>query len=226
MADGGTVFLDEIGEMSLYLQAKLLRFLNDGKFRRIGGDREIKVNVRIISATHRDLDSMVAEGTFREDLFYRLNVLNITVPPLRARTDDILPLARHFIARACAQAQKPICRIGKSASAALLANRWPGNVRQLQNVVFRAVTMTDERTIEAADLDLAENSIMTESAEPVAQAEVADWESAVAQFERSLLEKLYAQHPSSRKLAARLKTSHSMIANKLRKYRLPKTLLK
>jgi transcriptional regulator of aroF, aroG, tyrA and aromatic amino acid transport len=226
MADGGTVFLDEIGEMSLYLQAKLLRFLNDGKFRRIGGDREIKVNVRIISATHRDLDKMVAEGTFREDLFYRLNVLNITVPPLRARTDDILPLARHFIARACAQAQKPICRIGSTASAALLANSWPGNVRQLQNVVFRAVTMTDARTIEAADLDLAENSIMTESAEPAAQAEVEDWESAVAQFEKSLLDKLYAQYPSSRKLAARLKTSHSMIANKLRKYRLPKASAK
>jgi transcriptional regulator of aroF, aroG, tyrA and aromatic amino acid transport len=221
MAEGGTVFLDEIGEMSLYLQAKLLRFLNDGKFRRIGGDREIKVNVRIISATHRDLAKMVAEGTFREDLYYRLNVLNIEVPPLRERTDDILLLARHFIERACAQAQKPVCRLNPAASSALLANAWPGNVRQLQNVVFRAVTMTDALTIDASDLDLAESSIMTDESAQEAE-EYGDWESAVARFERLLLERLYAEYPSSRKLAQRLKTSHSMIAIKLRKYRIGK----
>ena len=218
MADGGTVFLDEIGEMSLYLQAKLLRFLNDGKFRRIGGEREMKVDVRIISATHRDLPKMVAERTFREDLYYRLNVLNLEVPPLRVRSDDILLLARHFIERACAQAQKPICRLNAAASAALLGNRWPGNVRQLQNVVFRATTMSDERIIDASDLDLAEYSIMTEEPEP---REVEDWDKSVAVFERALLERLYPQFPSSRKLAARLKTSHSMMASKLRKYRIP-----
>lgn len=94
LANQGTVFLDEIGEMSPYLQAKLLRFLNDGSFRRVGGDREVKVNVRILSATHRDLEKMVSEGTFREDLFYRLNVLNVEVPPLRERGQDILLLAR------------------------------------------------------------------------------------------------------------------------------------
>lgn len=220
MADGGTVFLDEIGEMSLYLQAKLLRFLNDGKFRRIGGDREIKVNVRIISATHRDLAAMVAERSFREDLYYRLNVLSLEVPPLRARPDDVLLLARHFIERACAQAQKPIRRLNAAASAALLANSWPGNVRQLQNVVFRAVTMSDAHIIDAADLDLAENSIMINAAE---QFPVDDWEKAIAWFERTLLERLYPQFPSSRKLAMRLKTSHSMIANKLRKHRISKS---
>jgi transcriptional regulator of aroF, aroG, tyrA and aromatic amino acid transport len=223
MAEGGTVFLDEIGEMSLYLQAKLLRFLNDGKFRRIGGDREIKVNVRIISATHRDLAKMVAEGTFREDLYYRLNVLNIEVPPLRERADDILLLARHFIERACAQAQKPVCRPNPAACGALLANAWPGNVRQLQNVVFRAVTMTDALTLDASDLDLAESSIMTDESPPHEAGEYGDWETAVARFERSLLERLYAEYPSSRKLAQRLKTSHSMIAIKLRKYGIGKT---
>lgn len=216
MADGGTVFLDEVGEMSLYLQAKLLRFLNDGKFRRIGGDREIKVNVRIISATHRNLDQMVADGSFREDLYYRLNVLNIHVPPLRERADDILLLARHFIERACAQAQKPVFRLSAAAGAALLGNRWPGNVRQLQNVVFRAVTLTDARTIDAPDLDLAESSIMIDGV--ALQHDMADWESAVAQFERALLERLYPHFPSSRKLALRLNTSHTMVANKLRKY--------
>lgn len=219
MAEGGTVFLDEIGEMSLYLQAKLLRFLNDGKFRRIGSDREIKVNVRIISATHRNLRKMVAEGGFREDLFYRLNVLQLEVPSLRERPDDILLLARHFIERACAQAQKPICRLNAQACAALVANGWPGNVRQLQNVVFRAITMTDQRTLDASDLDLAEGSIMTEESLHFQDAD--DWEKSVTSFERALLERLYPQYPSSRKLASRLGTSHSMIANKLRKYGIP-----
>ncbi|GGC81942.1 sigma-54-dependent transcriptional regulator [Undibacterium terreum] len=218
MADGGTVFLDEIGEMSLYLQAKLLRFLNDGKFRRIGGDKEVKVNVRIISATHRNLRKMVQEGQFREDLFYRLNVLHLEMPALRERPDDILLLARHFIERACTQAQKPICRLNSSACAALVSNRWPGNVRQLQNVVFRAITMSDERVLDAADLDWAEDSI---SADEVNLDAAESWEISVNAFERALLEKLYPQYPSSRKLAARLDTSHSMIAAKLRKHGIP-----
>lgn len=219
MADGGTVFLDEIGEMSLYLQAKLLRFLNDGKFRRIGGDKEVKVNVRIISATHRNLRKMVQEGLFREDLFYRLNVLHLEMPALRERPDDILPLARHFIERACTQAQKPVCRLNSAACAALVANRWPGNVRQLQNVVFRAITMSDQRVLDAADLDWAEGSI---TADEVNIDAAESWELTVQAFESSLLEKLYLQYPSSRKLAARLDTSHSMIATKLRKYGIPK----
>ncbi|MBC3861376.1 sigma 54-interacting transcriptional regulator [Undibacterium jejuense] len=218
MADGGTVFLDEIGEMSLYLQAKLLRFLNDGKFRRIGGDKEVKVNVRIISATHRNLRKMVQEGLFREDLFYRLNVLHLEVPALRDRPDDILPLARHFIERACTQSQKPICRLNSSACAVLVSNRWPGNVRQLQNVVFRAITMSDQRVLDAVDLDWAEGSI---SADEVNLDTTENWELSVSAFEQSLLERLYPQYPSSRKLAARLQTSHSMIATKLRKYGIP-----
>ncbi|MFZ6690585.1 sigma-54-dependent transcriptional regulator [Undibacterium sp. SXout20W] len=218
MADGGTVFLDEIGEMSLYLQAKLLRFLNDGKFRRIGGDKEVQVNVRIISATHRNLRKMVQEGLFREDLFYRLNVLHLEVPALRDRPDDILPLARHFIERACTQLQKTVCRLNSSACAVLVSNRWPGNVRQLQNVIFRAITMSDQRVLDAADLDWAEGSI---SADEVNLDTTENWELSVNAFEQSLLERLYPQYPSSRKLAARLQTSHSMIATKLRKYGIP-----
>ncbi|MBC3917742.1 sigma-54-dependent transcriptional regulator [Undibacterium sp. CY18W] len=218
MADGGTVFLDEIGEMSLYLQAKLLRFLNDGKFRRIGSDKEVRVNVRIISATHRNLRKMVQEGSFREDLFYRLNVLHLEMPALRERPDDILPLARHFIERACTQAQKPVCRLNSAACAALVSNHWPGNVRQLQNVVFRAITMSDQRVLDAADLDWAEGSITAD----VVKSDVTEsWEDSVNAFERSLLESMYPQYPSSRKLAMRLATSHSMIATKLRKYGIP-----
>jgi transcriptional regulator of aroF, aroG, tyrA and aromatic amino acid transport len=215
MADGGTIFLDEIGEMSLYLQAKLLRFLNDGRFRRIGGDKEIKVNVRIISATHRNLSKMVAAGEFREDLFYRLNVLQLDMPALRERPEDILVLARHFIERACTQAQKPICRLNGAAAQALLSNRWPGNVRQLQNVVFRAITMSDNRLLDVLDLDVAEGSV---TLEPFSFEAGESWDATVAAFEAGLLKKLYAQYPSSRKLAQRLQTSHSTIAVKLRKF--------
>ncbi|MBI3712122.1 MAG: sigma 54-interacting transcriptional regulator [Burkholderiales bacterium] len=218
MADGGTVFLDEVGEMSLYLQAKLLRFLNDGKFRRIGGEKEVQVDVRIISATHRNLRKMVQEGSFREDLFYRLNVLHLEMPALRERSDDILLLARHFIERACTQAQKPVSRLNQTATAAMLNNRWPGNVRQLQNVVFRAITMSDQRVLDAADLDWAEDSMAGEN---VVFEQADTWEDSINQFEAALLSKLYQEYPSSRKLAARLATSHSMIATKLRKHGIP-----
>ncbi|MBY0574734.1 MAG: sigma-54-dependent transcriptional regulator [Undibacterium sp.] len=219
MANGGTVFLDEIGEMSLYLQAKLLRFLNDGKFRRIGGEKEVQVDVRVVSATHRNLRKMVQEGSFREDLFYRLNVLHLEMPPLRERHDDILLLARHFIERACTQAQKPVSRLNQSAASAMLSNPWRGNVRQLQNVVFRAITMADQKVLDASDLDWAEGSIAGETLNIPGDQDTFDtWEASVNQFETALLTKLYQKYPSSRKLAARLDTSHSMIAAKLRKH--------
>lgn len=214
LADRGTVFLDEIGEMSPYLQAKLLRFLNDGSFRRVGGDREVKVNVRIISATHRALEEMVERGQFRQDLLFRLNVLTLHVPPLRERAGDILPLADFFLRRACAQASRPPMRFSAAASAALLTNPWVGNVRQLQNVVFRAVTMTDGRVIDAGDLELARGT--TPTANDATQ--VATLEQAVADFEKDLLTRLYREFPSSRRLAKRLGTSHSAIANRLRRY--------
>jgi transcriptional regulator of aroF, aroG, tyrA and aromatic amino acid transport len=216
LADQGTVFLDEVGEMSPYLQAKLLRFLNDGSFRRVGGEREIRVNVRVISATHRDLERMVAEGAFREDLFYRINVLTLRVPPLRERGDDIRLLARHFIRRACAQTGRPACRLTARANAALLANAWPGNVRQLQNVLFRAVTLSDRALVDAEDLEIAGARVA-----PVAgpgETEPTSWDEAIAGFERALLRQLFPRYPSTRKLAARLNSSHTMIANKLRKY--------
>lgn len=117
--------------MSPYLQAKLLRFLNDGSFRRVGGDRELRMNVRIISATHRALEDMVSSGHFRQDLLFRLNVLNLHVPPLRERPGDILPLAQFFLVRACAQASRAPMRLSQAACAAMLANPWVGNIRQL-----------------------------------------------------------------------------------------------
>ncbi|MCJ1886545.1 sigma-54-dependent transcriptional regulator [Pseudomonas sp. LA21] len=215
LAHQGTVFLDEIGEMSPYLQAKLLRFLSDGCFRRIGGDREVKVDVRILSATHRDLEKMVGEGSFREDLFYRLNVLNLEVPPLRERGQDILQLARHFMQHACTQIQRPPCRLAASAFPALLGNRWPGNVRQLQNVIFRAAAVCEGTLVEIHDLDIAT------AVAPLASGEIGSLEEAVEGFEKDLLSRLYGSYPSTRQLAARLNTSHSAIATRLRKYGIP-----
>ena len=217
LADGGTVFLDEIGEMSPYLQAKLLRFLNDGSFRRVGGERELKMNVRIISATHRDLDEMVGRGLFRQDLLFRLNVLNLHVPPLRDRPEDIMVLAQYFLSRACAQASRPRMRFAPEASAALMANHWAGNVRQLQNVVFRAVTMTERSVIDVDALELAQGAAPVSSGGARA-GEGQTLEQAVAEFEKRLLQDLYRSYPSSRRLARRLGTSHSAIATRLRRY--------
>lgn len=219
LADRGTVFLDEIGEMSLYIQAKLLRFLNDGSFRRVGGEREAQVDVRIISATHRDLPGMIARGEFREDLFYRLNVISLTLPPLRERGADIPLLARHFVTRAAAQTRRPWCRLTPDAEQALMRAPWPGNARQLESVIFRAVTLSDHDLLTAAELDLARTDAAARSEGQ--GMEVESWAEAVAAFERDLLRRLYPNYPSSRKLAARLGASHTMIANKLRRHRLP-----
>lgn len=216
LANHGTVFLDEIAEMSPYLQAKLLRFLNDGSFRRVGGEREVKVNVRILSATHRDLGKMVSEGTFREDLFYRLNVLNIAVPPLRERGQDILLLARTFMQQACTQIQRPVCRLAPGTYPALLGNPWPGNVRQLQNVIFRAAAICESTLVDIGDLDIAGTSVARQS-----DGEIETLEEAVESFEKALLTKLYVSYPSTRQLASRLQTSHTAIAHRLRKYGIP-----
>ncbi len=215
LTDGGTLFLDEVGEMSPYLQAKLLRFLNDGSFRRVGGEREQKADVRIISATHRALEDMVASGSFRQDLLFRLDVLQLNLPPLRERTEDILPLAQVFLARACDQTGRSRAKLSASANQALMANPWLGNVRQLENVIFRAVTLSDAPVLDAADLELAVTEAALDSS---ALDDVASLEEAVAGFERGLLQRLLVQYPSTRKLAQRLKTSHSAIAVRLRKY--------
>lgn len=214
-ADRGTVFLDEIGEMSLYLQAKLLRFLSDGSFRRVGGEREVRVNVRVLCATHRDLEQKVSEGTFREDLYYRLNVLNVQVPPLRERGHDILLLAKHFLKQACKQIKRAECRLAPSTYPKLLQNNWSGNVRQLQSVIFRAAAICEANLIGCDDLELA----ATPHTEIKAQAvEVLSLDDAVQGFEKALLTRLYPQYPSTRQLAARLNTSHTAIGLRLRKY--------
>ena len=142
-ADGGTLFLDEIGDMSANTQAKILRVLQEHEFERLGGTRTIKVDVRLIAATNRELTTMVEAGHFREDLFYRLNVVTVELPPLRARGDDVVLLARHFAERFSREFKKPIASIDDAAVARLRQHSWPGNVRELRNVLERMVIATD-----------------------------------------------------------------------------------
>ncbi len=147
-AHTGTLFLDEIGEISPMTQVKLLRFLQQREFERVGGNKTISVDVRIIAATNRDLEKAVLDGTFREDLYYRLNVINIHTPPLRMRRSDIPLLARHFITRFATENQKPILEISPEALKLLVHYDWPGNIRELENIIERAVVLADCDRIE------------------------------------------------------------------------------
>lgn len=160
-ADGGTLFLDEIGDLPLDMQANMLRFLQEKTIQRVGAVRSTPVNVRVVAASHLNLAEAVAQGRFREDLFYRLNVLTIEVPPLRERMCDVPLLARHFLKACAADTPRRIEGFDRQALAAMAAYSWPGNVRELYNCVQRAVVMTDHRWISASDLGLM-------PAEPVA----------------------------------------------------------
>ncbi len=154
LAHKGTLFLDEIGEMSLTLQVKLLQVLEKQTFRRVGGLQDISVDVRLISATNRDLSRMVAEGGFREDLYYRLKVIPLHIPPLRERPEDIQPLADHFLQTYTKQFQKSFTGFSDDARTAMAAYAWPGNIRELRNVLERAVLLADGNTLDAARLNL------------------------------------------------------------------------
>ncbi len=151
-AGGGTLFLDEVADVPLALQAKLLRVLQDKQIRPLGSAREIQLDLRVISATHRDLTAMVSDGTFREDLYYRLAVIPVRLPSLRERPEDIMLLANHFLARAAGAAGKTIEGFDEEATTWLAQHRWPGNVRELENMVERAVTLAREARITRADL--------------------------------------------------------------------------
>ena len=154
VADKGTFFLDEIGEMPIGLQAKLLRFLDSGEFRRVGGNKTLRVDVRVIAATNKDLSALIKTGHFREDLYYRLNVINITIPPLRERKEDIVELSRYFLKKYVKKLAKPVTGFTAEALELLSAYRWPGNARELENVIERAVIVCESGEIGAEDLSI------------------------------------------------------------------------
>ena len=152
LANQGTIFLDEIGTMPIHLQTKLLRVLQEQEVERVGGSKKIKLNVRVISATNADLENMVMNGGFREDLFYRLNVIPINIPPLRDRKEDIALLARHFLAKNCRELNIPLMSISSEALRAMENYHWPGNVREMENVIERSVTLSEGDVIGLEDL--------------------------------------------------------------------------
>ncbi|WP_265411075.1 sigma 54-interacting transcriptional regulator [Actinobacillus pleuropneumoniae] len=214
-ANGGTVLLDSIAELSLEMQAKLLRFLNDGCFRRVGEDQEIKVDVRVICTSQKPLALLVSEGKVREDLFHRLNVLSLELPPLRERHGDLPLLADHFITRISQQLGISKLEYDDEFLQALQAYRWPGNLRELYNAVYRACTLSHSYRLAVKDLNLPNQVGQSDDFQVD---ENATLDELVNRFEASLLRKLYNEYPSTRKLAQRLGVSHTAVANKLRAY--------
>jgi len=166
LAETGTIFLDEIGDIPLDLQVKLLRVLQEKEFDRVGGEQTISVDVRVVAATNRQLKQMVDEGTFREDLYYRLEVIPIVMPPLREHQDDIPELVRYFLEKKCGEMNKPLKCLSDEAMQSLVNYRWPGNVRELENVIERTVVLTDTDQVGVQDLPLAVGELTRASTTP------------------------------------------------------------
>jgi len=215
-ANGGTVFLDEIGEMGIALQAKLLRVLQERRFKRVGGVDDVEVDVRIIASTNRDLSKMVSEGDFRLDLFYRLQVIPICVPPLRERSGDIMPIARHYIDLFGSQLGKKFSDITPEARAALEAHKWPGNVRELKNVMERAAILTRGNKIGLASLLFGGTS---DPAGPKVEFDLGDL--SISSMEKQLIRKVLDNTSWKRSDAARiLGINRTTLYNKIRDYSL------
>jgi transcriptional regulator with PAS, ATPase and Fis domain len=188
LAHGGTVFLDEVGDIFTELQTKLLRFLQEREFERVGGTKPISVDVRIIAATNRDLNKAVQEGHFREDLYYRLNVIPLTLPPLRERKEDIPMLANYFLKRSALETKKNFTEITGEALQKLMASEWPGNVRELANVIESAVVLGQGPELTVQDL-----AAKVVSMSPKVSPGVFSYHGAVDDYRRELIEKTLAQ---------------------------------
>ncbi|CAH3396422.1 Nif-specific regulatory protein, partial [Citrobacter freundii] len=210
MADKGTLFLDEFGEMSLGLQAKLLRVLQDGGIRRVGGAQIIPVNVRIIVATNANLEDMVEQRLLRADLYYRINVLSLTIPPLRERPQDISLLIRHFVQKYAKEFQRRII-LDKACFDALHHHSWPGNVRELENTIIRLMLMAESDVITPEELGMV-NLPAAEQERP--------FKEQVLYAERQLIEQMMEENVSSRHIAKALGVSHTTVLNKIRSYQL------
>ena len=216
-ANGGTVLLDAVSELSLEMQAKLLRFLNDGSFRRVGEDQERKVDVRVICTSQKPLNQLVAEGKVRKDLYYRLNVLTLKLPPLRERLDDLPLLVEHFVSEISNQLGVSTLEYDRIFLNTLSRYSWAGNLRELYNVLYRACTLAHSYRLSVKDLNLP-NTMLSSTEIVTYFPETGTLDEMMAQYEAELLRKFYAEYPSTRKLAQRLGISHTAIANKLRAY--------
>ncbi|MCU0783822.1 MAG: sigma-54 dependent transcriptional regulator [Verrucomicrobia bacterium] len=218
-ADGGTLFLDEIADMSRPLQAKLLRFLEDGTFTRVGGTQELRVNVRLIAATNRDIVKAIAEDQFREDLFHRLNVVQMRLAPLRERGDDVLLLAAHFLKMFGATMNRNVKAISRTARQKLLAHQWPGNVRELRNVIERALILETTREIQPASLpDFQLEARLHKTIPPSGTTGDETLDEIVANFERDLITRTLAQnHFSLTRSAERLKLSRHALRYRMQR---------
>jgi len=207
-ADGGTIFLDEIGDMSRPLQAKLLRFLEDGTFTRVGGNQELRVDVRLIAATNRDIIEAIGQNQFREDLFHRLNVVQLQPPPLRDRGQDILLLAEYFLRHFSLSMSKGIKVISPAAQQKLLAHHWPGNVRELRNVLERAVILETNPEVRAESLPDFQLETRLRKSDPGELHPDASLEERISNYERELILNILTQnHFSLSKAAEQLKIS-------------------
>jgi two-component system response regulator HydG len=212
-ADGGTLFLDEIGEIPLATQIKLLRVLQERTFERVGGNESISVDVRVIAATNRDLAADVRQGRFREDLYYRLNVVHVEMPPLRARGSDVLVLANHFLRRFADENKKPVERFSQAAREKILAHLWPGNVRELENAIERAVVLCEGLAIEEGDLPV--------DVAPHARGTLRIPGATMAEIERhAILSTLEAVNGSTTKAAQMLGISIRTIQYRINEYRM------
>jgi two-component system response regulator AtoC len=205
-AQGGTVLLDEIGELAPSAQAALLRVLETKKVTRVGGDKEIDVDVRVIAATHRDLEAMVEAGRFRQDLLYRLNTMTLRLPPLRERTDEIKPLAERFLQEAAKQANNDVRSIDPKALAALEAYSWPGNVRELRNAIDRAVALAENKTIMLADLTDRIRGATKDAGDPISAGDGAlpsNYKDHLRKYEADLIVKALHKHGGNQTEAAK-----------------------
>jgi DNA-binding NtrC family response regulator len=218
-ADGGTIFLDEIGDMSRPLQAKLLRFLEDGTFTRVGGNQELRVDVRLIAATNRDIIDAIRQNYFREDLFHRLNVVQFRPPNLRERGTDVILLAEHFLKHFSVTMNRAIKGLSKMAQSQLLAHHWPGNVRELRNVIERAVILENSEEIQASSLpDFQLETRLRKGDTTIPTAGGRSLDDLMAHYERELITSMLEQnHFSLTKTADQLKLSRHALRYRMQR---------
>lgn len=217
LADKGTIFLDEIGDMSPTLQSKLLRVLQESEFERVGGTKNIKVDVRVIAASNKDLQKETEKGNFREDLFYRLNVFPIITPPLRERTEDIIPLARHFLSHFCKEMNKATIALSPETEKILSNNEWKGNVRELKNVIERAVILCDSFSILPEHISLEGEKLSDKIDCDAPLHEVV--ESTVRSVEKIKIQKALTQTKGNKTKAAELlRISYKTLLTKIKDY--------